>query len=436
MKGSIFADRRRRRRPEESSIQVRALLGTGLLSLSILGLLADTVPTGKPTNYPDWWFSRDVVVQTPPTNVSPAWPTNYPTADDYAAINQGQLKNFATAAYNELQAKAPTYIWSTPYGTNLTTIVNGWNPSTGDAYATVNLGQLKTVGAAFYNVLIQLGYTNNYPWTGTGADDYAVANIGQTKNLFSFDVGLDSLTNGVPDWWETKYLGSIGYAATNLAPAGNGLTLLQDYQQGNDPNNYYSQGGAILAPAISVVSGNSQTGPSATFYAQPLVVKVADSSGNPLVGAPVTFTMTGNSGGGLATALGGNVSSSFVVATDASGTAQAFCAGILADGSAGVINVTAGSSTGTFTESTVPIDTTVAAASNVTASPGIGNGETQVTWVNNASNATYFVILKSTDGVYWTTVTTINSSTATNYIATGLDPRQSFYFGVIAGNPN
>ncbi len=229
---SLSHPRKKSRRETESFIQVRQILAMSFLSLSVLGLLAAPVPTGKPSNYPAWWFSRGVIAQAN-TNPSPSYPTDYPTADDYAVLNQGQLKNFATQAYNELRADAPTNVWSTSYGTNLSSMVNGWNPTNGDAYAAVNLGQLKTVSVSFYNVLISMGYTNNYPWTGAGADDYAAANIGQTKNAFSFDPGLD--TNGLPYWWEQKYFGRTGLNSAS-SPDGNGLTLLQDYQQGNNPD--------------------------------------------------------------------------------------------------------------------------------------------------------------------------------------------------------
>ena len=57
----------------------------------------------QPGTYPSWWFSRSVIAQKSPTNSTPSWPTNYPTSDDYMGINQGQLKNLATAAYNELR---------------------------------------------------------------------------------------------------------------------------------------------------------------------------------------------------------------------------------------------------------------------------------------------------------------------------------------------
>lgn len=64
------------------------------------------------------------------------------------------------------------------------------------------------------------------------------------------------------------------------------------------------------------------------------------------------------------------------------------------------------------------------------------NGETDLTWVNHATNATFIIILKSVDGIYWTTVTTINDPRVSSYTVRGLDPSQAYFFAVVAGNPN
>ena len=170
---------------ENLFIRFRLLLISGILCLSTIGLLAAPVPSNKPSNYPAWWFSRGAITPLNPANSAPSWPGSYPASDDYAVLNQGQLKNLATQAYNELHSNTSSSVWSTSQGMVLTNLVAGWNPTSGDAYAVVNLGQLKTVAKPFYDVLIQIGFANTYPWTGVGADDYAIANIGQAKRLFT-----------------------------------------------------------------------------------------------------------------------------------------------------------------------------------------------------------------------------------------------------------
>lgn len=74
-------------------------------------------------------------------------------------------------------------------------------------FAPVNLGLLKNVAKPFYDRLISVRFSPNYPWTNASAspDDYALANIGQVKQLFSFDLrAIDPLDdtdqNGLPDW--------------------------------------------------------------------------------------------------------------------------------------------------------------------------------------------------------------------------------------------
>jgi RHS repeat-associated protein len=329
---------------ESSFIRVRLLVVVSVLSLLALGLLAAPVPTNKPTTYPGWWFLRGVIVPSNPNNSSPNWPNDYPTSDDYAAINQGQLKNIATQAYAEMQSNLPASVWSTTQGRDLSNLITGWTPTNGDAYAVVNLGQLKTVAKPFYDVLIQAGYANAYPWTGTGADDYAVANIGQVKNVFSFDVGLHSDGSGLPDAWEMQYLGSLGNNPNALAPAGNGETIGQAYLYGDDPNNYYSQHGAIITPTLTMVSGNNQTGTAGAFLSQPLVVAVKNSSGAALINAPVTFNLAAGTNGGLANASGGATSTVISLRTDANGHAQVYlqlATNVLSTG----VTVTAGTGT-------------------------------------------------------------------------------------------
>lgn len=226
---------------------------------------AAPVPTNKPAAYPSWWFSREVVKQIPPGSEAPSWPTNYPEANDYAAANIGQLKVVASAAFDELSANLPGGA-----GPNVTAIIKRWyqlepingqpaspdDPSSAfhldpngkrvplasantNDFAAVNLGQLKAVAKPFYDRLIAAHSATSYPWTNTGANDYAAANLGQLKRVFSFElqaVNVDTDLNGIPDWWELQYFGYIGVDPNALAPSGDGLSILQKYQRGKDPD--------------------------------------------------------------------------------------------------------------------------------------------------------------------------------------------------------
>jgi len=131
---------------------------------------------------PQWWKDWGVKAQNS-------------VANDYAAVNQGQLKNIVVAAVAEFNQKLPGGAGNTL--NQLAIQLSGTTAKTND-YAAVNLGQLKTVAKPFYDRLYEVGYQGpplrpgqvKYPWENPTqpANDYAMANIGQVKNLFSFDL--------------------------------------------------------------------------------------------------------------------------------------------------------------------------------------------------------------------------------------------------------
>src|SRR5688572_21725235 len=152
------------RRDNRSALSARR----PILALALAALL----PMLLHGSAPSWWSQRGILVPDA-------------TADDYAPVNQGQLKNIAKAAVAEMDAKL-----SGGAGHELHSLIASWSPPTAAAndFAPVNLGQLKNVAKPFYNRLIAAGLIDFYPWlsSATSSDDFAVANIGQVKNLFSF----------------------------------------------------------------------------------------------------------------------------------------------------------------------------------------------------------------------------------------------------------
>ncbi|MDR2982090.1 MAG: hypothetical protein LBV12_07580, partial [Puniceicoccales bacterium] len=150
---------------------------------------------------PGWWTEQQVIASDT-------------VADDYAVLNQGQLKNLATKAAQAMEARLPGGA-----GTDILNMVNAWSQpaasgTTRDDYAVVTLGQLKAVAKPFYDRLLAMQMVVCYPWDGTWpADDYAVANLGQAKYLFSYT--LPELNNGdinnneIPDDWEWERYGFL-----------------------------------------------------------------------------------------------------------------------------------------------------------------------------------------------------------------------------------
>lgn len=116
-----------------------------------------------------------------------------------------------------------------------------------DDFAALNQGQLKAIAQMVYNRLRQVGYFGPplesgklYPWGSAGAieDAYSVANLGQLKHVFSFFAGqvyldaylVDSDLDGMPDGWEIEK-GLDPFDATDAALMTGGQTNLQIYQQ-------------------------------------------------------------------------------------------------------------------------------------------------------------------------------------------------------------
>lgn len=209
----------------------------GLFRRLVAATLALAVVAQLPSAPPAWWTTRGVL-------------TSGATANDYAAANLGQVKQIATKAYAEMEAVLPGGA-----GSSLTALVNSWSaaPASGvvrNDYAAVNQGQLKALAKLFYDRLAQFDYYGPpltvgqaYPWTITTADDnaYAAVNLGQVKYLFSFDPQLaligpdtDSDGDGLLDRWEIKYFGTLAQSASG-DPDGDGVSNLLEFQLGRDP---------------------------------------------------------------------------------------------------------------------------------------------------------------------------------------------------------
>ena len=162
---------------------------------------------------PSWWYN-------PSLTTSGTAAVGQTGTNDYAAVNQGQVKNLAVTAVNELDNDLAQFGGSGLQG--LALILTATSAQTNN-YAALNLGQLKTLIQPFYDRLLAVGYnlgpltTGSYPWLSstTPPNDYAIANIGQVKYLFDFDLTTDANGNGIPDWWEHTF-----YPGTTVDPNG------------------------------------------------------------------------------------------------------------------------------------------------------------------------------------------------------------------------
>jgi uncharacterized protein (TIGR03790 family) len=183
---------------------------------------------------PAWWYN--------PTLTFSGTPIISGTANDYAAVNQGQVKNFAVTAINELNAGLSDVGGAGSALNGLAVSLTATSGSTSD-FASINLGQLKALAKPFYDRLFSIDYfgppltSGTYPWIGNTPNDFAMANIGQVKNLFSFDLTYSSDGNPLPNWWRMYYFQTLSVSSTSTV-TGNGsdITYLQAYQQQVNPS--------------------------------------------------------------------------------------------------------------------------------------------------------------------------------------------------------
>jgi hypothetical protein len=268
----------------------RTLISADQCRLVVYLLLISNLHAAQPS----WWSTGDTAF----IDDSPG--QDHSTSANYAPANLGQLKNVAKMAKFHLDVYLPGGAGST-----IDTLVTSFNVTDPDNYAPISLGQLKAVARPFYDRLIAAGYNTQmslqnhgftsagfYPWNSSTPvnDNYAPANLGQLKMAFSFDAS-DPSFYVVPDAWQLQYFGSTGHAST-ADDDGDGLSNLQEYVNGTNPNDFFNG----IPATLTITWGNNQTGAPGSFVSQPLTVKITNTAGRPYTGGSVTYTVT--SGGG------------------------------------------------------------------------------------------------------------------------------------------
>jgi hypothetical protein len=215
-KAEVFSSHRTQRSLNAPRPLVRAAVWA-LAGLVLLAAFAQDSPV-----QPGWWQSRSMLKQGA-------------GAVDYAPANQGQLKNFARAARDEMMVKDVITA-----GHPIDLMVNSWSNDNSKAsdYSPVNLGQLKAVAQPFYDRFIEVGVRSagSYPWSGTTlpANDYSPANIGQLKAVFAFEISeLDPFQA-----WEQRMFGGNTSVdrSPDADPDGDGVSNYDEYLAGTNPN--------------------------------------------------------------------------------------------------------------------------------------------------------------------------------------------------------
>src|SRR5438477_7187040 len=198
-------------------------------------LAAFVIPFVVSASAPSWWSQRGVLIE----NATP---------DDYAPANQGQMKNIARAAAEEMDAKL-----AGGAGNYVHALIDSW--SAANDFAPLNLGQLKAAAKPFYDRLIALGVVDTYPWlrSQNSSDDFAVANIGQVKNVFSFAIPpANSLADPIAD-----RIGASAFAG-NLALETNTIWIWNDQLAHPDNLGIYIPRRMSVLPSIKSVTAGER----------------------------------------------------------------------------------------------------------------------------------------------------------------------------------
>jgi hypothetical protein len=149
-----------------------------------------------------------------------------------------------------------------------------WDLYAGGSMVAADLGFRSNSSEAFTSLTLRGHATKDSYF------DYLFA--GAENPLFA-----DTNNNGIDDAWETSHGLPLGADNRDLSPTGNGVTVVQAYVGGTDPNDFYNGS----APTLEIVGGNNQTAAAGQFNSAPLVIAVKNAGGTLLRNAPVTFTV-------------------------------------------------------------------------------------------------------------------------------------------------
>jgi len=234
--------------------------------------------------------------------------------------------------------------------------------------------------------------------------------------------GLDDIDtdgDGLPDYWEVENFTNLAQTAA-ADPDGDGLSNLQEYQQGSDPSDFYNG----QPPVLSIVEGNNQGDLPGLTLARPFAVRVSDSSGTPKPNAPVIFSI--QSGGGLLSPVNGGI-------TDASGIASASLQLPSTVGATILVKAACGGVEVTFTATV----SNPSLAPNAPGQPEIteehGASEVFIKWEDRSDNETAFYVERSFGGGEWTRLATLPANT-TSYTDTTVAADTVYFYRIVAHN--
>ncbi|GHC07154.1 thrombospondin type 3 repeat-containing protein [Cerasicoccus arenae] len=121
----------------------------------------------------------------------------------------------------------------------------------------------------------------------TDTDGYAT--VSERRD---YVISADSDSDGLPDAWESQYLGNLNASSGGSTDSDlDGTDDDDELLAGSDPSDYYNFGHPTLEqyPVLSIVSGDAQSGTLGTPLSESIVIRVTDTDGVPLENAPLYF---------------------------------------------------------------------------------------------------------------------------------------------------
>ena len=174
-----------------------------------------------------------------------------------AQLNQDMAMAFgldmemdSSASFSPMFAVSdPTALWL-----EITNVSNGWSylnlhKGTNFVYAILSKTNLTD---ATWNIETELFPTGDQ----TNVMPFAVQNLDrQTLFLKAMDwTGVDSDSDGIPDWWAWQYWGGINVTDTNLDYSNNGQSFSQEYSNSTPPTVFSITGLALTNNYVSTMS--------------------------------------------------------------------------------------------------------------------------------------------------------------------------------------
>jgi alpha-tubulin suppressor-like RCC1 family protein len=255
------------------------------------------------------------------TTTSSLIPVQVPGLSNVIAISAGEKNSFALKSDNTIwawgwfglgngnnkESNVPIQI------SNLTATAisaNGYNDEDGDYSETLALA---TNGSIFTWGKNQLTNQPSYLFSPVSVVSVTNAISIHAGGTFSAALMTDL---SISVWGQNDY-GVFGPSVPSMDYFGP-VNIADDWNVDNTytPGDFY-QG---RLPNLSIQSGNLQAGSPGSDLQEPLIVQVADNSGNPLVNAPITFD-AGSGGVLLSSSSNGATWGRILVATDGNGLA-------------------------------------------------------------------------------------------------------------------